>query len=184
MDYDDLYLGRTTRRRRSHVPAFGGWEEYCNDGGMVVVEDLPFTQCFESATATRLHTGGFYPLYSNNDEDLYDLYQNDVVTPAMIVVSCPRTRVIISRNVMIDQVYEKHQLNDIYMFQKQGKVQVQEKDEKKEVEVDVKVVERLKQRKMDGEDLYKISPELIHTKRKRKWKTARLFSCFLVPTWS
>ncbi|WOH09672.1 hypothetical protein DCAR_0729130 [Daucus carota subsp. sativus] len=65
--------------KKIHVPAFGSWD--CND-------DLPFTQSFESARqAGLLHSS-----YSE-DRDLYvtgDLYQNDVVTLATIVV--PRRR--------------------------------------------------------------------------------------------
>ncbi|KAL7081797.1 hypothetical protein ACP275_14G061000 [Erythranthe tilingii] len=65
--------------RRSHVPAFGSWDCY---------DDLPFTQCFESARQAGLLRYSY-----SGDRDLYvagDLYQNDVVTPAMIVV--PRHR--------------------------------------------------------------------------------------------
>lgn len=67
---------------RSQVPAFGSWDWN---------QDLPFTQCFESATQAGLLR---YTSYSDEDRDLYvagDLYENDVVTPAMIVV--PRRRV-------------------------------------------------------------------------------------------
>jgi hypothetical protein len=50
---------------------------------------MPFTQCFETARQAGLLR------YSYSEErDLYvagDLYENDVVTPAMIVV--PRRRV-------------------------------------------------------------------------------------------
>ncbi|KAH6765796.1 hypothetical protein C2S52_016779, partial [Perilla frutescens var. hirtella] len=65
--------------RRSHVPAFGSWD--CNG-------DLPFTQCFETARQAGL-LGCSYA----EERDLYvagDLYENDVFTPAMIVV--PRHR--------------------------------------------------------------------------------------------
>ncbi|KAI5679894.1 hypothetical protein M9H77_01121 [Catharanthus roseus] len=67
--------------KRSHVPAFGSWD--CN-------EDLPFTQCFESARQAGL----LRYTYPDQDRDLYvagDLYENDVLTPTMIVV--PRRRV-------------------------------------------------------------------------------------------
>lgn len=70
------------RMMRSQVPAFGSWDWN---------QDLPFTQCFESATQAGLLR---YTSYSDEDRDLYvagDLYENDVVTPAMIVV--PRRRV-------------------------------------------------------------------------------------------
>ncbi|KAF7845165.1 uncharacterized protein G2W53_002070 [Senna tora] len=69
--------------QKRHVPAFGSWDWD---------ESLQFTQCFESAThqAGLLRNG-----YSESDQerDLYvagDLYENDVVFPAMIVV--PRRR--------------------------------------------------------------------------------------------
>lgn len=66
--------------RRSHVPAFGSWDWN---------NDLPFTQCFETARQTGLLRYSYA-----EDRDLYvagDLYENDVVTPAMIVV--PRKKV-------------------------------------------------------------------------------------------
>ncbi|KAE8719349.1 hypothetical protein F3Y22_tig00109971pilonHSYRG00037 [Hibiscus syriacus] len=65
--------------RRNHVSAFGSWDWN---------NDLPFTQCFESARQTGLLRYN-YP----EDRDLYvagDLYEIDVVTPAMIVF--PRKR--------------------------------------------------------------------------------------------
>ncbi|KAI9099624.1 hypothetical protein K1719_024629 [Acacia pycnantha] len=70
---------------RSHVPPFGSWD--WND-------NLPFTQCFESATQAGFFRCTFSDHSSDQDHrDLYvagDLYQNDVVTLAMIVV--PRKR--------------------------------------------------------------------------------------------
>lgn len=66
-------------KRSSQVPAFGSWD--CNDAA-----DLPFTQCFE--TAARPTSNGLRYSYSS-DHDLYlsgDLYQNHIVTPAMIIV--------------------------------------------------------------------------------------------------
>ncbi|XP_052186840.1 uncharacterized protein LOC127797741 isoform X2 [Diospyros lotus] len=65
--------------RRSHVPAFGSWD---------CVEALPYTQCFESARQAGLLRCS-YP----GDRDLYvagDFYETDVLSPAMIVV--PRRR--------------------------------------------------------------------------------------------
>lgn len=68
------------RRGHHQVPAFGSWD--WND-------DVPFTECFETARQVGLLR------YSYSEErDLYvtgDLYENNVVTPAMIVV--PRRRV-------------------------------------------------------------------------------------------
>ncbi|GAA0157760.1 hypothetical protein LIER_14955 [Lithospermum erythrorhizon] len=65
---------------RNHIPAFGSWDysDY----------DLPFTQCFETVTNPE---GLLHYSYCGGEEesDLYvagDLYENDVVTPAMIVV--------------------------------------------------------------------------------------------------
>ncbi|XVF02286.1 hypothetical protein REPUB_Repub04eG0162500 [Reevesia pubescens] len=72
---DDYY-------RRSHVPAFGNWDWN---------NDLPFTQCFESARQAGLLRYSY-----SEDRDLYvagDLYENAVVTPAMIVVPRKRTKV-------------------------------------------------------------------------------------------
>ena len=68
------------QHHHNHVPAFGSWD--WND-------NVPFTQCFESA-----RQAGLFRYSDSEDRDLYvtgDLYQNDVVTPAMIVV--PRRRV-------------------------------------------------------------------------------------------
>lgn len=62
------------------MPAFGSWD--WND-------NVPFTQCFESARQAGLLRYSY-----SEDRDLYvtgDLYENDVVKPAMIVV--PRRRV-------------------------------------------------------------------------------------------
>ncbi|EEF35096.1 conserved hypothetical protein [Ricinus communis] len=67
---------------RNHVPAFGSWDWN---------NDLPFTQCFESARQAGLLRYSY-----SEDRDLYvagDLYENDVVTPAMIVVPRRRAKV-------------------------------------------------------------------------------------------
>lgn len=97
---EEYYNDNKYVTRRSHVPAFGSWD--CAD-------NLPFTQCFESATVKQqqqqqqqeAQTGeGLFAGYSysdqlagKEDQDLYvagDLYDHNVVTPAMIVV--PRSR--------------------------------------------------------------------------------------------
>lgn len=74
-----------------HVPAFGSWD-YGDD-------DLPYTQCFESARSQPAFAR--FAAYSDTadveDRDLYvtgDLYQNDVVTPTVILV--PRRSVSFS----------------------------------------------------------------------------------------
>lgn len=67
--------------RRNQIPAFGSWD--CND-------DIPFTQCFESARQASLIRCSY-----SSDRDLYvtgDLYENNIVTPAIIVA--PRPKVI------------------------------------------------------------------------------------------
>ncbi|GMH30975.1 hypothetical protein Nepgr_032818 [Nepenthes gracilis] len=66
--------------KRCPVPAFGSWDYAGN---------LPFTQCFESAREAGLLRYSY-----SEDRDLYvagDLYENDIVTPAVIVV--PRRRI-------------------------------------------------------------------------------------------
>lgn len=87
--------------KKSHVPAFGSWD--CND-------DLPFTQCFESARQAGLLRYSY-----SQDRDLYvtgDLYQNDVVTPAVIVV--PRRRVILG--ILFSLMFLKHQYKCLNFF--------------------------------------------------------------------
>ncbi|KAL8232950.1 hypothetical protein R6Q57_002728 [Mikania cordata] len=75
MDYDydyDYDYDHEYTRNNYNVPVFGSW--VCND-------DLPFTQCFESVRQAGL--------LQYRNRDLYvtgDLYDNDVVTPAMIIV--------------------------------------------------------------------------------------------------
>ncbi|KZV15693.1 hypothetical protein F511_29060 [Dorcoceras hygrometricum] len=124
--------------RRSHVPAFGSWD-ICN-------EDLPFTQCFESARQAEALRYGY-----SEDRDLYvagDLYENDVVTPAVIVV--PRRR-----------------------KGKKGEDQKEKKLEEEwvvcdcECECEVNPAKVAVGKAVD-EDLYKISPKLLrahHTRR-------------------
>ncbi|KAL8531101.1 hypothetical protein ACS0TY_007928 [Phlomoides rotata] len=131
---------------RSHVPAFGSWDY--ND-------DLPFTQCFESARQAGLLRYSY-----SEDRDLYvagDLYENDVVTPAMIVV--PRRR--------------------------QGKTGYNNKE--REVKKDIweceseNEVKSVAPKAVD-EDLYKISPHLLRQHNKRKKAGWGIFSSCLRPT--
>ncbi|CAJ2664728.1 unnamed protein product [Trifolium pratense] len=133
--------------KRNHVPAFGSWD--WND-------NLPFTQCFESA-----RQGGFlHYTYSetNQDQDLYvtgDLYDNHVVTPAMIVV--PRRR---------EKVRSQH-----------------EKDMKKQNWVkeppSPTPMSRPTPKPVD-EDLYKISPDLLYVKTRKKRGMCFFSSCFCI----
>ncbi|KAI9071969.1 hypothetical protein K1719_046071 [Acacia pycnantha] len=85
--------------RRSHVPAFGSWD--WND-------NLPFTQCFESATQAAFFASPSPITRPIRTTDLYvadDLYQNELVTPAMIVV--PHKRKFVLDTIVFLQVKEK-----------------------------------------------------------------------------
>ncbi|XP_073014968.1 uncharacterized protein [Primulina eburnea] len=127
--------------RRSHVPAFGSWD-ICN-------EDLPFTQCFESARQAEALRFSY-----SEDRDLYvagDLYENDVVTPAVIVV--PRRR-------------------------RRGKAgEEKEKKEEEWVVCDCECEEAKVVGKAVDEDLYKISPKLLRARHTRKRGWSLLSSC-------
>ncbi|KAJ6339002.1 hypothetical protein OIU76_008464 [Salix suchowensis] len=134
---------------RSHVPAFGSWDWN---------SDLPFTQCFESARQAGLLRYSY-----SEDRDLYvagDLYENDVVTPAMIVV--PRRR-------------EKR---------RRPRAKEEKREQSWEGRSDVKESPSpppMPTPKPVDEDLYKISPELLYAKRKKKGVLC-LFSSCLMPT--
>ncbi|GMP90216.1 hypothetical protein CsSME_00041445 [Camellia sinensis var. sinensis] len=140
--------------RGSHVPAFGSWD--CNN------DDLPFTQCFESARQPGLHRYSY-----SEDRDLYvsgDLYQNDVVTPAMIVV--PRRRV--SAKTHGKEAKRKGwEVGDM-------------KEPASHVSPPPPPPPRNAPRAVD-EDLYQISPDLLYAKLKRK-RGRGLFSSCLLPT--
>ncbi|KAL6522289.1 hypothetical protein OROHE_016842 [Orobanche hederae] len=121
---------------RSHVPAFGSWQ--CHG-----VQE--FTQCFESAR----QAGQLRCRYSE-DHDLYvigDLYDNDILTPAKIIV--PR-----SREARVKTGNPK---------EREGK-----KDAQVECDYDCEV-ERVgwAATKAVDEDLYKISPHLLRQNPKR-----------------
>ncbi|WOG95083.1 hypothetical protein DCAR_0314385 [Daucus carota subsp. sativus] len=140
--------------KKSHVPAFGSWD--CND-------DLPFTQCFESARQAGLLRYSY-----SEDRDLYvagDLYQNDIVTPAMIVVPRRRTKAAAGK--------------------KEGWV-VCECEHKYDVKQPPSPVAHHAPPptylpKAVDEDLYKISPDLLYANSKRK-RGFGLFSCCLRPS--
>ncbi|CAK9140868.1 unnamed protein product [Ilex paraguariensis] len=142
--------------KRSHVPAFGSWD--CTD-------DLPFTQCFESARQAGLLRYSY-----SEDRDLYvagDLYENDVVTPAMIVV--PRRR-------------GKARYPHVKEEKKEGWVvcdcdcDCDTKDPPSPLPLSPPPRPRRAPKAVD-EDLYKISPELLHAKPKRKRVWGFLSSC-------
>ncbi|XP_023550147.1 uncharacterized protein LOC111808425 [Cucurbita pepo subsp. pepo] len=125
--------------QRNFIPTFGNWE--WND-------HLPFTQCFEASRIAG------YP----DVRDLYvagDLYQNDVVTPAMIVVPRPRRK------------RDRH-----------GKQEMQQKWTESPPQVTLHPPKPMP--KPVDEDLYKISPNLC-AKPKKKRGLSYITSCF-VPT--
>ncbi|XP_047310666.1 uncharacterized protein LOC124914210 [Impatiens glandulifera] len=139
--------------RNTHVPEFGSWE-YCNNE-----DDLPpFTQCFETA---RQPSGLSFPIYTSHSKDR-DLYQN-----AVIVV--PR---------------HSHRGKGRYGYQKE-KEYTRNKDRRRWVECDAvkfappppppSVPRRVRPMAVD-EDLYKISPELLYAKPKKK-RMGFLSSC-------
>ncbi|CAH1419604.1 unnamed protein product [Lactuca virosa] len=148
----------------NHIPAFGSWD--CNN-------HLPFTQCFESARQTGYIGYGYgYP----QDRDLYvagDLYENNVVTPAMIVVPRRRRKAPVKQKKKepwvvcdYDYVYDYSEKEDLAPEQPRKDVNVSGKVHPKAVD----------------EDLYKISPELLRAPPRRNSKRWGLFSMCMQPT--
>ncbi|XAR58779.1 hypothetical protein NMG60_11014313 [Bertholletia excelsa] len=137
---------------RCHVPAFGSWE---------FAAGLPYTQCFESAR----QSGGFHHYSRSEGEDLYvtgDLYENDVAAPAVIVV--PRRR----GKARHQQVKEARKGGWVGAgdFEKQPPSPVSPPPPLAKVP------------KAVDEDLYQISPQLLHGKRRRR---RSIFSSCLLP---
>ncbi|XP_057451447.1 uncharacterized protein LOC130743285 isoform X2 [Lotus japonicus] len=136
--------------KRNHVPAFGSWD--WND-------NLPFTQCFESARQAGLLR---YSYAASEEQDLYvagDLYENHVVTPAMIVVPRRREKV---RGPQDKDVKKQNWVNSVKEPQNTGPIS------------------RPTPKPVD-EDLYKISPELLYVKSTKKRGFCFFLSC-LLPT--
>ncbi|XP_051132216.1 uncharacterized protein LOC127252187 [Andrographis paniculata] len=139
--------------RRRRVPAFGSWD--C-DG------NLPFTQCFESAREAGLLRCS----YSGEDRDLYvagDLYENDVVTPAVIVVPRHRAKVGYSK----EKQRRKDDDDEWVMWNCDGEF----KEPPSPVSASVALPPPPAAAKPVDQDLYTISPDLLraNTKRKRGW---------------
>ncbi|KAF3435893.1 hypothetical protein FNV43_RR22985 [Rhamnella rubrinervis] len=135
---------------------FGSWD--WND-------DLPFTQCFESARQAGLLRYSYSE--SDQDRDLYvagDLYENDVVTPAMIVVPRRKTK---TRHGHVKEA------------KNQKWVATNVDDDVKEPP-SPPPMHRPTPKPVD-EDLYKISPELLFAKHKKK-RGLGFFSSCLLPT--
>lgn len=132
------------------MPAFGSWDWN---------SDLPFTQCFESARQAGLLRYSY-----SEDRDLYvagDLYENDVVTPAMIVVPRRRTKAREQRQTAKEK--QSWKVNDEVM------------------EPASPIPASRPTPKPVDEDLYKISPHLLYSKSKKKGVLGFFSSC-LLPT--
>lgn len=132
------------------MPAFGSWDWN---------SDLPFTQCFESARQAGLLRYSY-----SEDRDLYvagDLYENDIVTPAMIVV--PRRRTKARERQQNAKEKQNWKLSDEVMEP-----------------ASPIPVSRPTPKPVD-EDLYKISPHLLYSKSKKKGVLGFFSSC-LLPT--
>ncbi|KAH8517591.1 hypothetical protein Peur_049004 [Populus x canadensis] len=137
---------------RSHVPAFGSWDWN---------NDMPFTQCFESARQAGLLRYSY-----SEDRDLYvagDLYENDVVTPTMIVV--PRRREKMRRPRAKEEKREQSWAVTSDVKESPSPPPMSTRPTPKPVD----------------EDLYKISPELLYAKTKKRGGLCFFSSC-LMPT--
>ncbi|KAK4270136.1 hypothetical protein QN277_023215 [Acacia crassicarpa] len=146
--------------KRTQVPAFGSWDWD---------ESLQFTQCFESARQAGLTRNS----YSDDSEerDLYvagDLYENDVVIPAMIVVPRRRTKVR-KQNEKVGK--KQNWVSD-----------VKEPSSRSPDVVAEPAMKKITPKPVD-EDLYKISPELLYAKTRKK-RGFGFFSSCLMPTCS
>ncbi|KAJ4847955.1 hypothetical protein Tsubulata_012166 [Turnera subulata] len=124
---------------RSHVPAFGSWDWN---------SDLPFTQCFESA-----RQAGLLRYTYSEDRDLYvagDLYENDLVTPAVIVVPRRRAKVRHPR-VKEEKKQQSWAVSDVKELPRPAASSPIPRPTPKPVD----------------EDLYKIPAELLYAKPKK-----------------
>ncbi|XP_076920892.1 uncharacterized protein LOC143582146 [Bidens hawaiensis] len=147
--------------RGNHIPAFGSWD--CNN-------HLPFTQCFESA-----RQAGFIGYGYPQDRDLYvagDLYENNVVTPAMIVVPRRRRRGPVRGSKKESRVVCEYDYEFVYGEKESPVADHHMKNAANNVKVKTKAVD---------EDLYKISPELLRAPPRRRSKRWGLFSMCMQP---
>ncbi|KAJ4730337.1 Pathogenic type III effector avirulence factor Avr AvrRpt-cleavage: cleavage site protein [Melia azedarach] len=147
--------------KSSHVPAFGSWDWN---------RDLPFTQCFDTARQAGLLRYSY-----SEDRDLYvagDLYENDVVTPAMIVV--PRRRRKAGEHA--------HGNKDDGRKQSWTMSEEMEKTAASPATTTTRMASSCRPTpKPVDEDLYKISPHLLYSKSKKKGVLGFFSSC-LLPT--
>ncbi|KFK31325.1 hypothetical protein AALP_AA6G097700 [Arabis alpina] len=132
--------------RRGHVPAFGSWD--WNDA-------VPFTQCFETATTQQQPAFLHYPPYPQ-DRDLYlagDLYDNHhLVAPAVILL--PRRRAKVGQE-------------PVSAKKNASKAEARESNAPTSCPTPV-VRRRTRAPKPVDEDLYKVSPQLLNVKSKRR----------------
>ncbi|KAK4781953.1 hypothetical protein SAY86_016055 [Trapa natans] len=148
--------------RRCEIPAFGSWD--CYDG-------LPITQCFDTASRQPAATDLLRYSYSH-DRDLYvagDLYANDVVTPAMIVVPRRRRRKV---RVVGEDVDAKGG--------KGARGQWVGSFGGEPPSPTPPFVTRQPPKPVD-EDLYKIPPDLLYAKSKKKKRGLKLLRCCMMP---
>ncbi|CAH8334958.1 unnamed protein product [Eruca vesicaria subsp. sativa] len=151
MDYE---YGGGEYCRRGHVPAFGGWD--WNDA-------VPFTQCFETATTHHQQPAYLhYPPYPQ-DRDLYD--NHHLVAPAVILL--PRRRAKVGQEPKSNSSKGKHNF----------KTDARESNAPRSCPTPV-VKRRTTKPKPVDEDLYKVSPRLLSTK-KRGGGFGCISRCFL-----
>ncbi|XP_059306886.1 uncharacterized protein LOC132058375 [Lycium ferocissimum] len=158
MEESNYYL-----MNRSHIPAFGSWES-CNTDEFPV----PFTQCFESARQVDLLRYSY-----SEDRDLYvagDLYQNDILTPAMIVV--PRRKRRKSNEAVGKEGRKEGWVVCNYEYDEVKKAVSAVPPSPPPPKMAANAVD---------EDLYKISPQLLYAKPERKGIRG-FFSMCLPPT--
>ncbi|KAE9622126.1 hypothetical protein Lal_00033115 [Lupinus albus] len=137
--------------KRSNVPAFGSWD--WND-------NMPFTQCFESARQVGLL---HYTYTESEDRDLYvegDLYENDIVTPTMIVVPRRRAKV---RDQQEKEAKKKNWVRNVNVVEPPCSTSLSRPTPKP---VD--------------EDLYKISPGFLYERTKKKRGLCFFSSCLCI----
>ncbi|OAY32897.1 uncharacterized protein LOC110630405 isoform X2 [Manihot esculenta] len=142
---------------RNNIPAFGSWDWK---------DDLPFTQCFESA-----REGGLIRYSYSEDRDLYvagDLYENDVVTPAMIVVPRRRAKVRQSR---VKEERKKQQKSWVVNDMKEPPSPT--------APPQPNPAKARPTPKPVDEDLYTLSPQLLYAKPNKKRGLCFFSSCLL-----
>ncbi|GAB2234629.1 hypothetical protein Droror1_Dr00003886 [Drosera rotundifolia] len=144
--------------KRWNVPAFGTWD---------YSDHLPFTQCFESVAQAGVLLP--YGYSSDQDHDLYvagDLYENNTVTPAVIVVP-RRPR---GRNPQAKE--PRNQEKELGYAMKEPPSPIKHRSSSPLPPPPPKAVD---------EDLYKIPSEFLYPKAPKMKRGSRLFSSCLLP---